>query len=66
MTGNELVRRIRAHRGKINIPMVVYEDVEYVYAEKRDLMRYFGSFGERETNSQWRIGADGEAYIDVA
>ncbi len=39
MTRGELKRRIRAHRGKVEVPVMVPDDVLHIFAEKADIYR---------------------------
>lgn len=65
MTGKELVKAIRAHRGKVSVPVLFGNDAPYIYAEKADLMRHFEGYGDNETGCEFRNN-DGDAYVDTA
>lgn len=46
MTGKQFARRVRRHRGKVEVPVLVREDVHYLIAEKRDLIEYLLACGD--------------------
>jgi hypothetical protein len=48
MTGKEMAKRLWAHKGKVEVPMLTPEDVVHVFVEKTDLATYFHDLGDRE------------------
>lgn len=74
MTVAELVKAIRAHRGKVEVPVLCPHDVMHVFAEKKDVIAmaraYQGGDGTLEapwfvlgiTNGVMRLDATYRAY----
>ena len=50
MTGNQLARAVFKLKGKVEVPMLMPNDVAYVYAEKKDLIQLLNQIGDKETN----------------
>lgn len=66
MTSLEIVKRIKAHKGKIQVLVLFGEDIAYIYAEKQDLIRHFTqdpSTADTETGVSFRV-QDSEAFIE--
>jgi hypothetical protein len=49
MTGKELARAVRAAKGKVAVPVLLTNDVSFVYAEKQDLIATLEQAGDSET-----------------
>lgn len=65
MTGNEIIKHIRAYKGKVHVSANIgAEDDYYIVAEKQDLIRHFRRFfKDEETGMEFRISENG-AFID--
>jgi glycerol kinase len=48
MTGKEIARLVKAHKGKVSIPALFGNDAPYIYAEKQDLIDHFARQGDHE------------------
>jgi hypothetical protein len=66
MTGNEIVRKVRSHRGKVQMPVLFAQDTVYMYVEKADIIDRFKRYGDTECEMEFHVDADGDAYIDRA
>ena len=49
MTGWELARAVRAAKGKVSVPVLLANEVSFVYAEKQDLIATLEKAGNSET-----------------
>jgi uncharacterized Fe-S cluster-containing radical SAM superfamily enzyme len=49
MTGNNLAKAIREAKGKVLVPVMVVNDVAYIYVEKASLIEWAREIGEGET-----------------
>lgn len=64
MTNKELIRFIRKHKMKLNVPMVGKHDVVHVHAEKQGIIDMYTSETEYETGMEIHI-TNGEMFMDV-
>jgi hypothetical protein len=44
MTNRQLANKVRRHRGKVEVPVLIPEDVHHLYVEKADLIEYLMVF----------------------
>lgn len=58
MIGIELAAKILKTPGKISVPVLVGNDVAYIYAQKNDLIEWAIGCGQSETGMT--IGPDGD------
>jgi hypothetical protein len=65
MTGNEIVRKVRAHRGKVQMPVLFPNDTVYMYVEKADIIDRFKRYGNEDSEMVFEIRGE-DAYIDRA
>jgi hypothetical protein len=64
MTGKEIAKAIKAHKGKVSIPALFGNDAPYIYAEKQDLVDHFSRMGDNETGCEFR-NSNGDAFVDT-
>lgn len=63
-TGKEIVKAIKEFRGKVLVPMLIPNGLQYVVAEKQDLKEYFVRFGNDESGMNFEI-REGFMYVDT-
>ncbi len=63
MTGNELAKAIRAHRGKIQVRGVIGAFDGWFYVSKPELIEYFTNLGDIETGAQLETTPNGDTTI---
>lgn len=49
MTGDTLARAINSAKGKISAPVLMGQDVAYIFVEKKDLASWAADCGQQET-----------------
>ena len=49
MKANELAKKVKAAKGKIEVPVLFAHDVIYIFVEKQDLIAHFEKMGTDET-----------------
>lgn len=59
-TGNQIVKELRKHKGKVYIPAAFGP---YIYVVKSDLIRYFEQQGDKETGCEFH-NDNGNAFVD--
>jgi len=63
MTGSEIAKAIKAHRGKVSVRAVLGDDSPYLFAEKQSLFDHFQRAGNSETGVALNIEC-GYAFIE--
>ncbi len=65
MTGNEIIKHIRAYKGKVYVAAILSrEDDYYIVAQKKDLINHFERFfRDEESGMEFRTSVNG-AFID--